>query len=95
MFRVVRNGFGGDGVLARMVTTAMKTRDRTIIATATEFEEALFQRWSRSNIKPEDVYTKILDSKEGNLEKAIVARYTEYYDELNPQVYTFNIPRRS
>ncbi|KAG3158177.1 hypothetical protein PI126_g7977 [Phytophthora idaei] len=88
MFRVVRNGFGGDGVLARMVTTAMKTRDRTIIATATEFEEALFQRWSRSNIKPEDVYTKILDSKEGNLEKAIVARYTEYYDELNPQVYT-------
>ncbi|ETN03974.1 hypothetical protein PPTG_15339 [Phytophthora nicotianae INRA-310] len=96
LFSVMKNGFGGDGGLARMVTAARRVGDPEIELTAKQYQKGLFKQWFAGDIKPENVYAKFLNGKEGHMEKAIVAQYKAHYDkQMNPQVYTFNDPRRS
>ncbi|ETP37464.1 hypothetical protein F442_14736 [Phytophthora nicotianae P10297] len=96
LFSVMKNGFGGDGGLARMVTAARRVGDPEIELTAKQYQKGLFKQWFAGDIKPENVYAKFLNGKEGHMEKAIVAQYKAHYDkQMNPQIYTFNDPRRS
>ncbi|ETL33091.1 hypothetical protein L916_14398 [Phytophthora nicotianae] len=97
MFMVVRNGFGGDGGLARMVGKVLATSQQKPEA-ALNYQKELFNQWFNRNIEPSSIYTRFLNVEKasaGGMEKAIVARYKRYYKKRLAQVKVFDDPRRS
>ncbi|POM80847.1 RxLR effector family [Phytophthora palmivora] len=100
LFWVLRNGFGGDGKYAIVVSRAMEIS--SLKAIATTYQNALFKRWYKSNVDPTSVLTRIFHVDEKNLasvgarEKSIADQYKTYYDsELGlDQIPSFVNPRR-
>ncbi|KAF4044981.1 hypothetical protein GN244_ATG02688 [Phytophthora infestans] len=67
VFAVLQNRFGGDGQLARVVIKALDTADSESVhssaSAALRYRKALFSRWFDNNIKPKDIYLKVLKVK--------------------------------
>ncbi|KUF92577.1 hypothetical protein AM588_10007825 [Phytophthora nicotianae] len=93
MFTVLRKGFGDDGKFALMLTKAQKSRDTLVADIAKLYRKELFKQWFQYGIDPKTLHAKFRDANE---REEVVTRYAAYYDKMtNPQVYTFNDPRRS
>ncbi|KAG6957996.1 hypothetical protein JG687_00009643 [Phytophthora cactorum] len=97
MFTVVRNGFGGDGGLARMVARVL-VHSQHKPETALKYQKELFNQWFNRNVEPKNIYSMFLNVNKTSAdmtEKTIVARYARYYKKRVAQVKTFNNPRRT
>ncbi|ETK71967.1 hypothetical protein F442_21299 [Phytophthora nicotianae P10297] len=101
LFAVVREGFGGDGDLARVVFRVLQEPNSfSVLNTAYAYRKMLFKRWMKeAKLDPNNAFEWLFNVKEtaaGPLEKRIVARYTTYYNNkqgIGP-LYTFKDPRR-
>ncbi|KAG2954472.1 hypothetical protein PC116_g7567 [Phytophthora cactorum] len=85
MFLVVRKGFGGDVILARVVGKALEKLDshnlNTAASMAPVYERVLFKRWIKSDNEPKSTYRKIFDVEDasaGRLDNGFVTRYRKY-----------------
>ncbi|EEY63288.1 RXLR effector family, putative [Phytophthora infestans T30-4] len=82
IFRVLRNGFGGDKDFAIMVSKAMDIPEAKLNAGI--YQDALFERWFKSNMEPQDVLMTVFKiddvATSGAREQSIVSQYKKYYE---------------